>query len=115
MDLKVVAAQQRIDSLETKAKSDAVKLDIELQSQLARFLCVLASGLIELAVIQTLAAYSKRLSHPNVSRYVSASVGRLRNAKFEDVLIILGDLALSGGTISRQRRPPKSKMPLTVS
>jgi hypothetical protein len=109
MDLKVLAAQQRIDSLETKAKSDPVKFDIELQSQLARFLCVLASGLIELAVIQTLAAYSRRLSHPNVSRYVSASVGRLRNAKFEDILIVLGHFSPAWRDHFEATTPPEVK------
>lgn len=73
-----------------KAKSDAVRFDVELQSQLARFLCVLSSGFIEQAVIHTLAVYSKRRSHPDVSRYVSANVSKLRNAKLEDVLILLG-------------------------
>lgn len=93
MDLKIVGAQQRIDNLESKAKSDPVRLDLELQSQLARFLCVLTSGLIEQAVIHTLAAYSQKRSHPNVARYLGASVAKLRNAKFEDVLTILGQFS----------------------
>jgi hypothetical protein len=90
MDARIVGAQQRIDSLESKAKSDLVKSDIELQSQIARFLCVLSSGLIEQAVIHTLATYSQKRSHPDVARYVSANVAKLRNAKFDDVLVMLG-------------------------
>ncbi len=87
MDIRVFGAQQRIDGLQAKAKSES---DLELQSQLARFLCVLSSGLIEQAIIHTLSAYSQRQSHPNVARYVGASVAKLRNAKFEDILVILG-------------------------
>jgi len=89
MDLRIVGAQQRIDNLEAKAKSDPIRSDPELQSQLARFLCVLTSGLVEQAVIHTLSAYSQKRSHANVAKYVSAHVARLRNAKFEDVLILL--------------------------
>jgi len=95
MDIRIVGAQQRIDNLEAKAKSEPVRSDSELQSQLARFLCVLSSGLIEQAVIHTLSAYSEKRSHPNVSRYVSARVSKLRNAKFEDVLIILSHFSPS--------------------
>jgi hypothetical protein len=90
MDAKIVGAQQRIDNLESKAKSEPVNLDAELQSQLARFLCVLSSGLIEQAVIATLASYSEGRSHPNVARYVGGNVAKLRNAKWEDVLVMLG-------------------------
>jgi hypothetical protein len=90
MDIRIVGNQRRIDSLEAKAKSDSVRCDVELQSQLARFLCVLSSGLIEQAVIQTLTSYAQRRSHPDVARYVGASVARLWNAKFEDILTVLG-------------------------
>ncbi len=93
MDRRIVGAQQRIDNLESTAKSDPVKSDAELQSQLARFLCVLTSGLIEQALILTLAEYSQRRSHPTVARYVSANVSKIRNAKFEDILIILGNFS----------------------
>lgn len=90
MDVRIVGAQQRIDALEAKAKAEPVRSDLELQAQIARFLCVLSSGLIELAVIHTLSNYSLKQSHPNVARYVGANVARLRNAKFEDVLVMLG-------------------------
>lgn len=93
MNKKILGAQQRIDSLESKAKSDPVKQDLELQSQLARFLCVLSSGLLEQAVALTLAAYAERKCHPNVARYVGVSVGELRNPKFEKVLVILGQFS----------------------
>ena len=90
MDIRIVGALQRIDNLQAKAKAEPVSSDLELQSQIARFLCVLSSGLIEQAVIQTLSAYAKRQSHQNVARYVGSNITRLRNAKFEDVLIVLG-------------------------
>ncbi len=34
--------------------------------------------------------YAQKRSHGDVSRYVSASLSRIRNAKFEDVLVVLG-------------------------
>jgi hypothetical protein len=89
MDIRIVGAQQRIDNLEAKAKTEPISLDPELQSQIARFMCVLSSGLIEQALIQILSAYARKRSSQNVARYVAANVARLRNAKFEDVLVIL--------------------------
>lgn len=90
MNMRIVGAQQRIDSLEAKAKADPVRYDPELQSQLARFMCVLSSGLIEQAVILTLGEYAERRSHPNVARHVNWNLSRFWNAKFEDVLVMLG-------------------------
>jgi hypothetical protein len=89
MNKRIVGVQDRIDSLQAKAKIEPVCLDTELQSQIARFLCVLSSGLMEQALIMILTEYAQKRCHADVSRYVSASLSRIRNAKFEDVLIVL--------------------------
>jgi hypothetical protein len=90
MNKRIVGAQDRIDSLQAKAKVEPVSLDTELQSQIARFLCVLGSGLMEQALIAILTEYAQKRSHTDVSRFVGASLSRIRNAKFEDVLVVLG-------------------------
>jgi hypothetical protein len=90
MDTRIVGAQQRIDSLEKKASTPPVTADLELQAQIARFLCVLSSGFIEQAVIITLENYARLKSSPRIAEYVSSQLSRLQNAKFEDLLVLLG-------------------------
>lgn len=90
MDRKIVAAQQRIDALQKKAETPPVSLDMELQSQLARFLCVLSSGLIEQATTSILEANARAKSRSEIANYVSSQLARLQNAKFEEILLLLG-------------------------
>jgi hypothetical protein len=90
MELSVLSARQRIDTLAKKAANEPVSADMELQAQLARFLCILTSGWIEQAVISILNAHTQKRSHPRVAQYVSHQLSRLQNAKFEDILVLLG-------------------------
>ena len=90
MNLSVVSAQQRLEALERKAATAPISLDAELQSQLARFLCVLASGFIEQATISILEEYVRRRSHARVQRFAAHHLSRFQNAKFEDVLTLVG-------------------------
>ena len=90
MNQRILGAQQRIDSLEMKARSEQVNEDPELQAQLARYLCVLSSGLVEQAVIDILSSYSKSKGHSRTANYVDSQLKRLRNAKFSDILNLLG-------------------------
>lgn len=90
MDISVISSQKRLDTLETRASALPVSSDPELQSQIARFLCVLTSGLIEQAVISLLDEYIRRRSTPRVQRYAGYQVSRLQNAKFDDILTLLG-------------------------
>lgn len=90
LDPKIVSIQQRIDNLEVKAKTEPVSSDRELQAQIARFLCVLSSGLIEQALIITLDNHAKSLSQRRIAQFVSYKLSRIQNAKFEDILVTLG-------------------------
>lgn len=90
MDISVISAQNRLESLQAKARSSAVAADPELQSQLARFLCVLASGLIEQGVKALLEEYVRARSAPRIYRYAAHQISRLQNAKFEDILQLIG-------------------------
>src|ERR1035437_4206616 len=55
-----------------------------------RFLCVLTSGLIEQVLILGLDDMAKRKSNPRVAKYVSSHLSRIKNAKFEDIMAVLG-------------------------
>lgn len=90
MDRKILGIQQRIDALEAKAQTAPVGSDPELQAQLARFLCVLSSGLIEQALIVVLEHYAKRKSQDRVGQFVSHYLSRIQNAKFKDILVTVG-------------------------
>ena len=92
MDQRLLATQRRINSLASKAASPPVSDDPELQAQLARFLCVLASGFIEQAVVAILESHARSQSSPRVARYVDSQLSRLNNAKFEDILVLLSGL-----------------------
>lgn len=64
--------------------------DPELQAQLARFLCVLSSGLMEQALITILENHTIRKSENRIAQYVSSQLSRIQNAKFEDILVTIG-------------------------
>jgi hypothetical protein len=81
---------QRLENLEAKARGTIVSCDAELQAQIARFLCVLASGLIEQVLILGLDDMAKRNSQPRVAKYVSSHLSRIKNVKFEDIMIAIG-------------------------
>jgi hypothetical protein len=90
MDISVVSSRKRLDALELKAQALPVSQDAELQSQLARFMCVLASGLIEQAVVSLLEDYARTRCHPRVQRYTQHQLSKLQNAKYEDILSLVG-------------------------
>jgi hypothetical protein len=90
VDRKTVGTIQRLENLEAKARTDAVCLDVELQAQIARFLCVLASGVIEQVLIGGLESMVLRNGNRRVADYVSHHLSRINNAKFEDILVALG-------------------------
>jgi formyltetrahydrofolate hydrolase len=90
VDRKILGIQQRIDTLEAKARTAPVSSDMELQAQLARFLCVLSSGLIEQALIIILDNHANKKSQSRVAQYVSYQLSRIQNAKFEDILVTVG-------------------------
>jgi RiboL-PSP-HEPN len=90
VDRKILGIQQRIDILEAKAKIAPVSSDTELQAQLARFLCVLSSGLIEQALIVILDNHAREKSQGRIAQYVSYQLSRIQNAKFEDILVTIG-------------------------
>jgi thiamine biosynthesis protein ThiC len=90
VDRRIVGTIQRIENLNAKARTDAVSCDAEIQAHIARFLCVLTSGLIEQILILSLDDMAKRHSHPRVAKYVSSHLSRVNNAKFEDIMVLLG-------------------------
>ncbi|MGA1982615.1 MAG: HEPN domain-containing protein [Acidobacteriaceae bacterium] len=90
MDRRLIGARQRIDNLEARARAEPVSTDDELKAQMAQFLCVLSSGLLEEAVRLTLSGFAKTRSSPEVASYVTANLEQFQNPRFEKIMILLG-------------------------
>lgn len=66
--------------------------DPELQSDLARYLCVLVSGFIDRAVIELILDHTRRHAAPSVLRFTESRTKRLNNFNSERLLQLLGSL-----------------------
>lgn len=85
-NVDVVRYQKRLDTL---FKHVALMADNpELQSHWARYLCILVSGFIEVAVRALYSGYAKNKAAPFVVNYVERSLERLQNPNMEKILSI---------------------------
>jgi hypothetical protein len=76
----------RIKDLMVKV-NEACGSNIEMQSHWAKYLCVLAAGLIENALKELYAEYAKRQVSEPVANFVSAHLSPIRNPKAEKFLL----------------------------
>lgn len=74
----------------TFKRATAVGPDLELQSDFARYLCVLVSGFLENAVGELLLEHTRRYSQPSIQRFVEFRLQRLTNLKAQRLLDLLG-------------------------
>ena len=84
----VHALRGRLTSTFDRAK--VVQNDLELSSDLARYLCVLISGYLEQAVKELALEHVRQRSHPSVQRYVEARLNSLTNMNSQRLLELLG-------------------------
>ncbi len=61
-----------------------------MQSDFAKYLCILVSGYVETAVTELLLEHSRRNAAPTVQRYVEAHTRRLTNLNSERLQQLLG-------------------------
>lgn len=62
----------------------------ELQAHWARYVCVLASGFLENALIEVYSKYAKACSNLEVSNYVQSTLGKIQNPKCNKFLQTAG-------------------------
>ena len=74
----------------TFSRAAAIGPDPELQSDFARYLCILVSGFLENAVIELLLEHARRHSQPSIQRFIEYRVRRLTNVKCQRLLDVLG-------------------------
>ena len=107
MNLDTLRYKQRLDSLFKKYED--LPDDYELKAHWSRYLCVLVSGFIEIAVRETYSEYSKKQASTNVSNFVAGNLSRFRNPKMGRILEITGQfsedwrLGLEGLTEGEQK------------
>ena len=71
-------------------RAAAANATAEVESDLARHLCVLVSGFVEKSVAELLAAFARRVGSPVLQNYVENSLRRLTNVNKEKLLQLLG-------------------------
>src|SRR5437868_11143105 len=85
--LAIHRQKQQLDEL-FKAASNLS--DIEMQSHLSRYLCVLVSGFLENTVELCLSEYSRRGTNVAVANFVSVKLRGFQNPKMSAILELLG-------------------------
>ncbi|MEK7994879.1 MAG: HEPN domain-containing protein [Planctomycetota bacterium] len=86
--VEVSRLRQQLDA--TFARARTVRDDVELQSDLARYLCVLISGFLEQAVVELLLEHTRRRAAPSVQRHVESQLRRFTSAKAQRLVELLG-------------------------
>ena len=71
-------------------RAAAANSTVEMQSDLARNLCVLVSGFVEKSVTELLVVFARRVGSPVLQSYVENSLRRLTNVNKEKLLQLLG-------------------------
>jgi hypothetical protein len=90
--------KQRLDA--TFKRAEQVGSDPELQSDFARYLCVLVSGYLEKAITALVLEHSARQSAPSVQRYVESQTRRLTNVNSQRLKELLVTLTQIGSETS---------------
>jgi len=85
---EVTRLKQRLDA--TFQRVAGIGSDLELQSDFARYLCVLVSGYLERAVAELVLEYARRSGSPSLQRFVELNTRRFTNANAERLQNLLG-------------------------
>ncbi len=85
---EVTRLKQRLDA--TFQRVAGIGSDVELQSDFARYLCVLVSGYLESAVAELVLEHARRSGSPSLQRFVERNTRRFTNANTERLQNLLG-------------------------
>lgn len=80
----------RLDSLIAGVDSTRPEPDPELIAHWTRYLCVLASGLIEVSIREAFSEYAKTKAETRVGSYVERQLDRFQNPKMSKILDLAG-------------------------
>ncbi len=85
---EVARLKQRLDA--TFQRVASIGSDLELQSDFAKYLCVLVSGYLESAVAELVLEHARRSGSPSLQRFVERNTRRFTNANTERLQNLLG-------------------------
>jgi hypothetical protein len=86
---EVARLKQRLDAAFERAAG--VGTDLELQSDLARYLCVLVSGFLETATSELVLAHARTHGAKSLQRFVDQRTKSFTNANSQKLTNLLGD------------------------
>ena len=82
--LEAIRYKQRLDNL--FAQISAFSTELELQSQWARYLCVLVSGFLEVSICATYNQFAKNSASPQVANFVKYQLDSFQNPKMGKIV-----------------------------
>ena len=88
-DTEIVTLRKRLDA--TFERASTVGPDSELQSDFARYLCVLVSGYIERAVVHIILEHVRESESPTLERFVTRRTRRIGSAYIDRIRGLLND------------------------
>ena len=80
--------KQRLDATFERVRS--VGSDPEIQSDFARYLCVLVSGYLENAVVELVVEHARKKGAPTLQRFVEQQTRRFTNVRAQRLQELLG-------------------------
>lgn len=86
---EVKRLKQRLDA--TFSRLGGVGTDLEVQSDFARYLCVLVSGYLEKAISELVVQHARRTGAPPLQRFVDQRTKTFTDAKAQKINDLLGD------------------------
>jgi hypothetical protein len=107
MTALVTTARDRLDAVFALAKKQ--RADEETLSHWARYLCVLTSGYVEVALRSVLGKYVSVRSHPDVVNYVESKLERITNLNEETIFQLLGSFRPAWAELFRKSRSDAQK------
>ena len=87
---EVYRLRQMLDA--TFKRASTLRSDPEIQSDFARYLCILVSGFIEQAVAELIMEHARNHSAPTIQRFVELRIQQLTNVKTQRLQEVLGTL-----------------------
>ncbi len=85
---EVSRLQKRLDA--TFGRSPPSSADFEIQSDFAKYLCVLVSGFFENAIVALILEYVERRSAPEVAVFIGRQLDRWTNPNTEKISTLFG-------------------------
>jgi len=79
---------KRLDA--TFIRIDKLTSDLEIQSDFARFLCILVSGYLEKAITELILEYAREQASPSIQRFVEYRMKNLTNVNAQRLQTLMG-------------------------